>query len=268
MSALASFNSLVRRSLVSAGVVIAVGLGVACTSDETTTNPATVDAGTDSGGTRIICGAGAALCAGNEWCAYELVGSCGKDGQRGTCTVRPPNCATDCPAVCGCDGKIYCNACEAQAGGTDVDKARGCLPGGGEILAFALPGDPAKVAVLKKDEARSLCVRLTLVARLGSRYGLDVPSEWGVDGAEATNDPADCSVTSTGTLPTPKGANLGPVNGQGRVTFSADRGQAGKYPCSLSIAARLQFEPSPSVPWVPTVEALSAQNVNVAGGCP
>jgi hypothetical protein len=30
-------------------------------------------------------------------------------------------CPTDCPGVTGCDGKAYCNDCEAHKAGTAVD---------------------------------------------------------------------------------------------------------------------------------------------------
>jgi len=31
-------------------------------------------------------------------------------------------CPTDCPGVVGCDGKTYCNECEANRVGVAVDK--------------------------------------------------------------------------------------------------------------------------------------------------
>lgn len=252
-------------------IVFAVGVAfAACSDDDTTKPPVPVEAGADTAAAKIICGQTGSLCAGNEWCAYELVGTCGKGGQRGQCSVRPllDSCVGSCPAVCGCDGKIYCNACEAQANGADVDKDRGCIPTGGEVLAYALAGDPAKVVIFKKDDARKLCVRLTLVARLGTKYGLDVPADWGIESGEVTHDPADCSITVTGTPPTPSDIAVAPNNGQGRVRFSTDLGQQGKYPCSLSIAARLAFEPTSEYPWVPPVEPIVAENVSVSGACP
>jgi hypothetical protein len=239
-----------------------------CTDDEVTPTPVAAEAGADTAPNKITCGQPGTLCAGDEWCAYSLVGSCGREGQLGTCDKRPATCSGDCPAVCGCDGKAYCNPCEAQAAGTDVDKARNCFPSGGDVLAYAIYTDPPKLVVFKKDTSRSICLRLTLIARLGTEFGLDVPSGWGVEGGEITNDPEDCAITTTGVPVTPKGTALRPNGGQGRITFSADKGKQGKSPCSLSAAARLGFEPTPSYPWVPNVEALAAQNVTVEGACP
>jgi hypothetical protein len=240
----------------------------ACADDDTKANPFVEDAGPDTAGPKLRCGQVGTLCAGNEWCAYELVGSCGRDGQTGNCKARPQNCAGDCPAVCGCDGKVYCNPCEAQAAGSDVDKNRDCLPKGGEVLSYALFTDPAKIALYKKDTERKICLRIILVKRLGTKYGLDVPNEWGVEGGEITNDPDDCSITANGLPPTPKGTSLAPVGGQGTISFSSDTGQQGKFPCSLSVAARLAFVPTPDYSWVPNVEPIAAENVTVSGGCP
>lgn len=35
-------------------------------------------------------------------------------------------CTTDCPGVCGCDGQIYCNECEANRNGITVVGAPPC----------------------------------------------------------------------------------------------------------------------------------------------
>jgi hypothetical protein len=45
---------------------------------------------------------------------------CGDGDITGTCTPRPQLCNKDCPGACGCDGKFYCNVCEAQRAGTDA----------------------------------------------------------------------------------------------------------------------------------------------------
>jgi hypothetical protein len=67
-------------------------------------------------------------CADNseEWCLWNRgrqVLSCGVSlsglPDRGSCLLRPKACTADCPIVCGCDGKLYCNACIANAWGTD-----------------------------------------------------------------------------------------------------------------------------------------------------
>lgn len=249
-------------------VFASVAGAAACYSETTTATPFTPDAGTDSAAPVITCGQPGSLCTGTEWCEYTLVGSCGREAKTGKCAVRPTLCPKDCPLVCGCDGQRYCNACEAHVAGTDVDKNRDCAASTGEVSAFALYTDPPKIAIFKKDTTRNLCLRVTLVRRLGSLFGLDVPSEWGVEDGTMSNDPTDCSITVTGLPPTPKGVALRPVGGQGRVTFSSDSGQAGKFPCSLDVDARIAFERQPEYAWVPNVEVLSGNTITVNGGCP
>jgi hypothetical protein len=247
--------------------VLVAALVSACTDDDTTATPFVADAGSDTSVAPVTCGQPGAACTGSEWCAYDLVGSCGREAHTGACRARPTSCTGECPVVCGCDGQIYCNACQAQLAGSDVDKNRGCVPPGGEVSAFALPTDPAKIVVFETDAARSLCLRLTLVHRLGTRFGLDVPAEWGVESGEITHDPADCTITVTGLPPTPQGTAVEPNGGQGSVTFASDPGQGGALPCKLSVAARFAFEPKPEYSWVPNVEVMTADNVAVGGAC-
>jgi hypothetical protein len=77
--------------------------------------------GPDSGG--IICGGIAGLqCPepSTMFCDYP---GCGGRDMTGVCRPRPDMCSRDCPGVCGCDTKPYCNVCEAQRAGT------GAVPG-------------------------------------------------------------------------------------------------------------------------------------------
>ena len=43
-----------------------------------------------------------------------------KDGCFNEALVHSNACTTDCPGVCGCDGQIYCNECEANRNGIEV----------------------------------------------------------------------------------------------------------------------------------------------------
>ena len=58
-------------------------------------------------------------CADGYWCDYPP--GCGLLDQLGTCKPKPEGCFTDCPGVCACDGQTYCNECEANKAGADVD---------------------------------------------------------------------------------------------------------------------------------------------------
>ncbi|MFO0674644.1 MAG: hypothetical protein U0235_34365 [Polyangiaceae bacterium] len=255
--------------LVSFVAALVYGLVPGCSSDDTTATPASTDAGTtDSAPLKLLCGQAGALCAGNEWCAYDLVGSCGKNDLRGSCKPRPTTCDTTCPLVCGCDGKPYCNACEAQLAGSDVSSARDCAASGGEVTAFALYTTPPKISVMKTDKDRKICMRVTLIKRLGTQFGLDVPANWGVEDAIISNEPDDCSITVTGLPPTPKGTAPQANGGQGTFTFSSDTGHGGDFPCKLSVEARLGFQSAPEYSWVPNVEVLSAKELTIAGACP
>ncbi|MCA9604249.1 MAG: hypothetical protein KC619_01555 [Myxococcales bacterium] len=70
-----------------------------------------------------------AECAATEWCDLDGVGC----GGSGTCVPRPTACSDPCPGVCGCDGITYCNACDANVAGVEVERntpcefARGCV---------------------------------------------------------------------------------------------------------------------------------------------
>jgi hypothetical protein len=86
---------------------------------------------TDAGGE--MCGGFASLrCAEPDltFCDYEAKATCGQMDATGTCTPRPDTCTKDCPGVCGCDGKFYCNECEAHRAGTDDVPSGTCSDAG------------------------------------------------------------------------------------------------------------------------------------------
>lgn len=78
------------------------------------------------------CGARAGdTCAADEYCAYEPSGMCGWADATAVCKKRPEVCTQQYEPVCGCDQKVYSNACAAAAAGTGVLKEGDCkdLPG-------------------------------------------------------------------------------------------------------------------------------------------
>src|SRR5215207_6757399 len=98
-----------------ASLFIAIGLllGAACGGDDETSD-------------RGSCGGFAGTqCDDDAYCDYESDACAGADGV-GTCKARPTVCTPVIDAVCGCDGKRYNNACEAQRAGTDVSGATDC----------------------------------------------------------------------------------------------------------------------------------------------
>lgn len=64
------------------------------------------------------------MCPADQWCD---MGGCDFDDSFGLCRDKPQGCFTDCPGVCGCDGKFYCNACMANAAGVGVSKSTQCM---------------------------------------------------------------------------------------------------------------------------------------------
>jgi hypothetical protein len=79
------------------------------------------------------CGRGASeACPATEYCD-DPYGLCARrDDLPGACRPRPTTCAKIDDPVCGCDTKIYKNACEAHVAGVDESLNGGCaerLPG-------------------------------------------------------------------------------------------------------------------------------------------
>lgn len=97
------------------------------TATATTGEPSTTTSATGSM-TSGTSGGAACGCGANEYCAFALQ-SCGDDpNDVGTCTPRPDGCDAVFQPACGCDGKVYGNACSAAMEGIDVSAAGGCAP--------------------------------------------------------------------------------------------------------------------------------------------
>ncbi|MCX4240622.1 Kazal-type serine protease inhibitor family protein [Paraliomyxa miuraensis] len=92
------------------------------TSTSSTTEPGTSDstgAGADCG--EMTCGEG-------EYCDWTA-DDCGESpGGFGNCMPLPEACDDVYQPVCGCDGQVHGNECEAQAAGVDVDAEGTCTP--------------------------------------------------------------------------------------------------------------------------------------------
>lgn len=87
------------------------------------------DAGAADGGVRVCGTRGGSVCGPDEFCDFFF--ACGADDRGGVCRKRPTICPRDCPGVCGCDGRFYCNVCVANSAGVDDSSDRSCLPDAG-----------------------------------------------------------------------------------------------------------------------------------------
>jgi hypothetical protein len=92
----------------------------ACGAHQAGTDDSTDRSCIRDGGNGTACGGRAGnTCAPTFFCDFEPNAVCGAADGQGVCRPRPQGCTQDCPGVCGCDGKFYCNACVAQSMGTD-----------------------------------------------------------------------------------------------------------------------------------------------------
>lgn len=64
-------------------------------------------------------------CGSGEYCDYTGA-NCGAADQMGVCKPRPGACTTEYNPVCGCDNKIYGNACTAASAGVSVQHTGVC----------------------------------------------------------------------------------------------------------------------------------------------
>ncbi len=67
-------------------------------------------------------------CQDNLFCRYDAEALCGAADATGLCTRPPEACPDVWAPVCGCNGTIYGNDCEADAAGVSVGPRENCQP--------------------------------------------------------------------------------------------------------------------------------------------
>ncbi|AKT39271.1 uncharacterized protein CMC5_034190 [Chondromyces crocatus] len=178
----------------------------------------------------------------------------------GLCEPRPKGCDDDCPGVCGCDGKFYCNSCYAQSAGMDVSPGTTCAAPDDFAAGFYF-GGLDRLILRKVDLARDLCIRIVFVTppSQGGVFNISLPEDWGVSDAWITNSAADCEASPE----TPPGESAQATGGSGMVSWTT--GSSMYVPCRVGIDATLIFSGAPS--WAPASVPLSAAGIVVEGGC-
>jgi hypothetical protein len=249
-------------ALVSSALLVAACGGKVIVDGSTTGSGGS--GGSGGGPTTKICGGKQGLvCADDEWCQWDVAGSCGNADGTGTCQKRPTSCTDPCgfAPICGCDGLPHCNECEAHQAGFDVSDGSQCVASGGvEYSAHGLYTDVPRYVIFKKDNDQNRCTRL-IVSMTGSPsiYGIQTTMGWSVDEAEITPSASDCAV-GPGGYPVMSAQAVGANGGMGDLKHDSTG-----LPCNVSIHATLTFPPG--APWVPSLDQLDADNLLVSEFC-
>jgi hypothetical protein len=133
--------------------------GVACEDEATTTQGGTTGAGNGGSGAAGAAGgggsggggstadggggagggqggsggAGGGTCGGvdcstSQFCDFQPSDCGASRGSTAMCAPRPGMCPDIYAPVCGCDGVVHGNSCDANAAGTDYDETNPCAP--------------------------------------------------------------------------------------------------------------------------------------------
>ncbi|APR83681.1 Kazal-type serine protease inhibitor domain protein [Minicystis rosea] len=265
LSALAAFAGLAAAcgdvvvDASTSGTTSGSGTGGATTSVggwDTTTGSGNVTTSVSSvsgtGGGPTVCGGKAGTpCGIHEYCAFDPSVECGGFDATGICQPKPDGCTADCPGVCGCDGKFYCNACSAHQAGVDVSSTISCSSPDAYRAVNMFTNLP-RFLILKASPSRNLCFRLQVEPNIGEG--------WAVSFSEVSNDVHDCDI-EPGSPPAPLGETVTGMNLGSGVKL-----QVSPAGCIAGIHQKIGFAAGST--WAPPVEDFEADGLGVEGGCP
>jgi len=74
---------------------------------------------------KVCGGIQAVVCSEGLYCQFPA-NTCGAHDTTGLCQLQPQLCTADVNPVCGCDGKVYSNDCEATRSGQSIRPIEDC----------------------------------------------------------------------------------------------------------------------------------------------
>jgi hypothetical protein len=200
-------------------------------------------------------GIGAKPCGDGEYCETPP-GACDADGE---CVAQPDGCFEECTGVCGCDGELYCNACEAALAGVSVSLEGDCIPDEVAYRAHLWLGGLDHLVLMKQNLTQDTCVRLYADWPGTSNYpDVAMADGWEVSNVEAWPTGDGCldeqafhpdAITAT--------------EAHGSIEWMVEPGMY--YPCFLDATVAFAFDPAP--PWLGATANMSAAELEVDGGC-
>ncbi|WP_437480177.1 hypothetical protein WME75_35055 [Sorangium sp. So ce1014] len=154
--------------------------------------------GGGGGGAPVVCGGSAgATCGETEYCDTRETADDACPGEaQGVCVPRPSlgDCPEDCPGVCGCDQRVYCNACLAHAAGMNASEDTSCAS------ADYVIGAHDSVYVHHADLEANRCLTLYLAWPTESPphfADVELPEFWALLSVSLTGEMRDCTQPRT-----------------------------------------------------------------------
>lgn len=234
-------------------VVDTTGAGGGTTTTGTTTSTIT---GTITTGDPFCGGEAGAQCPPDQFCHFAPDAFCGGGDQTGICQPKPQGCTADCPGVCGCDGKFYCNACSAQQAGVDVSPNSACAMQTDSYRAVSLFTNVPRFAILKASPSRNLCFRIVVEPGAMGISG----DGWAASQVEVTSNAGDCDFPP-GWPPPAMGLSVMSLDVKGVLSVPGS-----PVMCVVGIEGAAAFPTDQG--WPPADEIFSASNLAIEGGCP